>query len=119
MTEPTITCPSCKTEIKLTESLAGPLLAATRLQFEKQLAQKDSDVAQRETAMRGKEKELMEARRSLDDQVADQVANQLKNERARVVADESKKAKLAAAVDLDGKVRELAELQEVLSVVVK
>ena len=38
MTEPTITCPNCKTEIKLTESLAGPLLAATRLQFEKQLA---------------------------------------------------------------------------------
>ena len=114
MTEPTITCPNCKTEIKLTESLAGPLLAATRLQFEKQLAQKDSDIAQRENAMRDKEKELIEARRSLEDQVADQVASQLKNERARVVAEESKKAKLAAAVDLDGKIRELAELQEVL-----
>jgi len=26
MTEPTITCPNCKTEIKLTESLAAPLI---------------------------------------------------------------------------------------------
>ena len=29
MTEPTITCPRCKTEIRLTESLAAPLLAAS------------------------------------------------------------------------------------------
>jgi len=26
MTEPTIICPKCKTEIKLTESLAAPLI---------------------------------------------------------------------------------------------
>jgi len=30
MTEPTIICPNCRTEIKLTESLAAPLLEATR-----------------------------------------------------------------------------------------
>ena len=30
MTEPTITCPNCKTEIRLTESLAAPLITATR-----------------------------------------------------------------------------------------
>jgi len=48
MTEPTITCPHCKTEIKLTESLAAPLIASTRLKFEQQLAQKDSDIATRE-----------------------------------------------------------------------
>ena len=29
-------CPHCKTEIKLTESLAAPLIASTRQQFEKQ-----------------------------------------------------------------------------------
>ena len=114
MTEPIITCPNCKTEIKLTESLAGPLLASTRLQFEKQLAQKDSDIAQRESAMRDKEKALTEAKRDLDDQVADQVASQLKAERARVVAEESKKAKLAAANELEGKARELTELQDVM-----
>ncbi len=40
MAEPTITCPNCKTEIRLTESLAAPLIAATRKQFEDQLSQK-------------------------------------------------------------------------------
>lgn len=45
MTEPTITCPHCKTEIRLTESLAAPLIAATRQQFERQLGQKDEDIA--------------------------------------------------------------------------
>jgi len=43
MTEPTIICPQCKSEIKLTESLAAPLIEATRKQYEDQLAQKDSD----------------------------------------------------------------------------
>ncbi|MBI5437864.1 MAG: DUF2130 domain-containing protein [Nitrosomonadales bacterium] len=114
MTEPTITCPSCKAEIKLTESLAAPLIAATRQQYEQQLAQKDSDIAKREQAMRDKEKQLAEDKRKLDDQVADQVAAQLKAERVRVIAEESKKAKLASAAELESKARELAELQEVL-----
>ena len=114
MTEPTIICPNCKTEIKLTESLAAPLLAATRQQFEQQLAQKDSDIATREQAMREKEKQLAEDKRKLDDQVADQVAAQLKEERARVIAEESKKAKLASAAELENKARELADIQEVL-----
>ena len=114
MTEPTITCPTCKAEIKLTESLAAPLIESTRRQFEQQLAQKDSDIAKREQAMREKEKQLVEDKRKLDDQVADQVAAQLKAERARVVAEESKKAKLASAAELENKARELAELQDVL-----
>lgn len=114
MTEPTITCPACKADIKLTESLAAPLIESTRRQFEQQLAQKDSDIAKREQAMREKEKQLAEDKRKLDDQVADQVAAQLKAERAHVVAEESKKAKLASAAELENKARELTELQDVL-----
>jgi hypothetical protein len=34
MTEPTITCPSCSTEITPTESLAAPLIRATREEYE-------------------------------------------------------------------------------------
>ncbi|MES1999831.1 MAG: DUF2130 domain-containing protein [Pseudomonadota bacterium] len=114
MTEPTIICPNCKTEIKLTESLAAPLIAATRQQFEQQLAQKDTDIAKREQAMRDKEKQLNDARHKLDDQVADQVAAGLKAERARIIVEESRKAKLASATELENKVRELGDLQEVL-----
>jgi hypothetical protein len=114
MTEPTIICPNCKTEIKLTESLAAPLIESTRQQFEQRLAQKDSEISQREQAMRDREKQLAEEKRKLDDQVANQVAEQLKAERARVIAEESRKAKQASAAELESKARELAELHEVL-----
>ena len=116
MTEPTIICPNCKTEIRLTESLAAPLIAATRKQFEQQLSQKDEEIAKREQGIRDKEKQVADAKRNLDTQVADQVAAQLKAERSRVIEEESKKAKQAAANELDHKARELAELQEVLKV---
>lgn len=114
MTEPTIICPNCKTEIKLTESLAAPLIESTRRQFEQRLAQKDTEIVRREQAMRDKEKQLAEDKRKLDDQVASQVAEQLKAERARVIAEESRKAKQASAAELESKARELAELHEVL-----
>ena len=116
MSEPTITCPKCRTEIRLTESLAAPLIAATRQQYELQLLQKDEAIAKRELDIREKERQVGESKRNLDEQVADQVAAQLKTERARVMADEAKKAKLASAAELDAKARELAELQEVLKV---
>ncbi len=92
MTEPTITCPNCKTEIKLTESLAAPLIESTRKLFEQQLAQKDSDIARREQATREKEKQLADARNKLDEQVANQVEEQLKKDRARIAVEESRKA---------------------------
>jgi hypothetical protein len=56
MTEPIISCPKCKAEIKLTESLAAPLIESTRREFEKQLAQKDADIAKRETLLRERER---------------------------------------------------------------
>ncbi len=114
MTEPTIVCPNCKTEIKLTESLAAPLIETTRKQFEQQLAKKDSDIALREQAMREKEKQLVETKNKLDEQVAVQVAEQLKIDRTRITAEEAKKAKEASALDLEQKALELSELQEVL-----
>jgi hypothetical protein len=115
MMEPTITCPKCKTEIPLTESLAAPLIEATRQQFEEKLSQKDQEIAQREQVLRDKEKQVSEAKRTVEQQVADQVVAQLKAERQRVIEEESKKAKQASAAELESKTRELAELKEVLN----
>jgi len=61
MNEPIIVCPSCKTEIKLTESLAAPLIETTRKQYEQQIAQKDADVAKREAAIRTQQANLAKA----------------------------------------------------------
>jgi hypothetical protein len=114
MTEPTITCPNCKTQIKLTESLAAPLVESTRKQFEQQLARKDSDIATREQAMREKELQLADAKNKLDQHVADQVEEQLKKDRIRIMAEAAKKAKQAAANDFEQKAREVVDLQEIL-----
>lgn len=110
MTEPIITCPKCKSEIKLTESLAAPLIDATRRQFEKQLAQKDADIATRENSLREREKALSKEKASIEDQVAEK----LRQDRAKIAAEEAKKAKLAMSVDLEQKAKELCDLQEIL-----
>lgn len=52
MTEPTITCPSCSMEIKLTESLAAPLIRATREEYEAKIARKDAEVSKRDAELK-------------------------------------------------------------------
>ena len=86
MAEPTIVCPNCKTEIKLNESLAGPLLEATRRDFEKRLKQKDTDLAAK-----------------------------LKEEGAKIATEEARKAKLALSSELDQKTRAVADLEKTLT----
>jgi hypothetical protein len=110
MTEPTITCPSCKTEIKLTESLAAPLIESTRKAYQARLAEKDAEVAAKEASLRTQKADLDKARESIDEEVA----LKLKSERASIAAEEAKKARVAVGDDLDQKTRELAELAEVL-----
>lgn len=110
MTEPTITCPKCKTVIKLTESLAAPLIESTRREFEKQLAQKDAEVVKQETSLREREEALEKEKETIEEQVAEK----LKQERVKIAAEEGKKAKLALGNDLEQKSKELCDLQEIL-----
>ena len=110
MIDPTITCPNCKTEIKLTESLAAPLLDLTRQQYEKRISAKETEVAKREAAIKNQQAEIANAKEAIDEQIAEK----LKTERAAITAEESKKAKILLGGDLDQKVKELTELQEVL-----
>ncbi len=110
MSEPTLTCPKCGTEIRLTESLAAPLLAATRRDFEQRLAQKDSEAARREASLRDREDKLVAAQAALDDQVA----ARLKDERPKIAADEARKAQQNLGADIARQTAEITELQGVL-----
>ena len=114
MSEPTITCPNCKQEIKLTESLAAPLVEATRNRFEHLLAQKDIDVVRRESEIDVAKEKLANAKKSLDDEVSVKVEDQLIKERTRIIDEETKKAKKAVSSDLAQKEKDLAELQAVI-----
>ena len=116
MSEPTITCPNCKQEIKLTESLAAPLVEATRNRFEQLLAQKDMDVVRRENEIDVAKEKLANAKKSLDDEVSIKVEGQLIKERTRIIDEETKKAKKAVSSDLAQKEKELAELQAVIEI---
>lgn len=62
MSEPTIICPNCKTEIEPNESLAAPLIAATRQQYEQKMALKDAEVAKREAAIREQQENVLRVR---------------------------------------------------------
>lgn len=110
MTEPTVTCPNCSTEIKLTESLAAPLLADTRKKYEQALARKDSEIVEREKALASRQAALEKEKTALAEQVAEKVAA----ERERIAAEETKKAKLLAAADMAQKNKELSDLEDVL-----
>lgn len=110
MTEPTITCPNCNTEIKLTESLAAPLIASTRLDFQQRLAAKDAEIANREARFREQEEALAQEKERIEDTLAER----LKGERAKLAAEAEKKAKLAVGDALDAKAKEISELMEVL-----
>jgi len=77
MSEPTITCPACRTVIPLTEQLAAPLLAAER-----------QAIAAREAA-------VARARAGLDAELATRLAA----ERDRLAEEEAAKARDAAAAE--------------------
>ena len=110
MIEPVIECPHCHKEIKLTESLAAPLVEATRLEFERKLAEKDAEVDRRETELRAGEQSLATARQQIDAQIEEGI----RRERLTIAAEESQKARRLASDELEGKARELAELQQIL-----
>ena len=66
MAEPTVICPQCKNEIKLTESLAAPLLESVRQQYEQRLTQKDADITKREQLIQQREAMLQKTKDTLD-----------------------------------------------------
>jgi hypothetical protein len=108
--EPTLHCPNCNHEIRLTESLAAPLLAETRQRFQQQLASKDAEMERKTEALRLEREQVAKDR----EQVEDQVAKRLTAERAQLVAAENKKAREAAAAELQAKESEAAELRATL-----
>ena len=110
MAEPTVVCPQCKTEIKLTESLAAPLLESIRRDYEQRLTQKDADIAKREKTLHEREAVLQKQKESMDEQVSQKI----QQEQARIAAEEAKKAKLAVGNELNQKVKEINDLHDIL-----
>lgn len=97
--DPVISCPHCHHDIKLTESLAAPLLKSREAAFKRM----EAELREREAAV-SREREALEAK----------VAERLALERKKVAEEEHRKAQLALGAELETKQRELAELTELL-----
>lgn len=110
MNEPTIVCPNCHTEVRLTESLAAPLLEASRREYEQRLAQKDQQVAAREKTMREREAALAAER----EQFEERVAQRLEADRRKITEEERKKARDRVQDEMERAARERGELEELL-----
>ena len=108
--DPIITCTNCKSEIKLNESLAAPLIEATRREYEQRIAHKDAAIAKRELLIHERENEVSKAREKVDQLVAEK----LREERSRIAAEESEKAKLAFVTDIEQKTQEVKSLYGVI-----
>jgi len=110
MAEPTVFCPQCKSEIKLTESLAAPLLESVRRDYEQRLSRKDAEISKREKLLNERAESIEKAKQNLDQEIE----QKLRSERARIGAEEAQKAKLAMGTDLEQKTKEISNLQQIL-----
>ncbi len=111
MSEPTILCPQCRTEIKLTESLAAPLIEGARLELEERFAAQQTSLGEREKALQASEAAIRERQAALEQELA----GRLKAERSAIAADEAVKAKAASALELEQRDAALAEATRRLS----
>lgn len=111
MSEPTIECPKCKAEIKLTETLAAPIIETARQQIETEARQRDEQLRQREAALADEKKQLAAARDNLDEQVR----VKLGKEREAIATTESKKARDAVSLEIEQSKQELAERDRLLA----
>lgn len=111
MQEPTLQCPNCSHEIRLTESLAAPLLAETRERFQEQLSAKDAEMARRAQAVRLEREQIAKDPEAIEDQVTSRLAQ----ERSLLVAAEAQKAREAVLVELQAATSERDEARQTLA----
>lgn len=108
--EPIIECPNCGTEIKLTETLAGPILEVTRNEYEKKLKIEEQKYQKRENILELKHAEIKAAKENLDQILSEKLIV----ERKKVITEEKRKAQAAMAVEFEAKSDEIKELEVVV-----
>lgn len=110
MTDPIIPCPQCRHPIKLTESLAAPLLESARRQFDQRLAEKETEFHSREQKLQQQQAELSSAREGIRRQVDELV----KREKTAIAAAEEKRIKELFKNEIEQQQKKLTDLQELI-----
>lgn len=108
----TIPCPQCGYEVKLTESLAAPLIAEVEHRYQKQMQQQQAAMAAREQSVAARAAALERQAAEAEKHVAAQVRTRLEAERKQLVADEADRARQHVAEELSRQADALRQSEE-------
>jgi hypothetical protein len=110
MNEPTVECPKCGTEIKLTETLAAPMVAAVEEKYQAQMRDLSRQVEDDRGALRVEQDELAARHKQLEEEVT----KKAEESRVRIRGEEKRRLQFAMEEqqkELDAKDMKLAEAQ--------
>jgi hypothetical protein len=119
-----IDCPHCHKSFKLNETLAAPLVEETRRKFQQEFEEKEEALEERRTAFVEEQKAAEKARKEVEkeravlakqrEQIDEQVAEQVREQRAVIEREVVKKTKAKFEEALAERELEKAELEESL-----
>ena len=115
MSDQTIKCPNCGTQIELTEALTGQIEQSIRAQYEAEANQKERDLQVRLQEIKQQQKELDVRQQAIEDQVAEQVKAERKKiaeqEKAKILSEQAEQRQ-ALQDELTEKNQKLKEFQQ-------
>jgi hypothetical protein len=94
----TVLCPECGAEVALTESLAAPLLEASKKEFERKLAEKNKELRDQASEMERRREALSAAEEALDATIQERV----KAVATGLTADAERKARALVEEEMAG-----------------
>ncbi|HZD76611.1 MAG TPA: DUF2130 domain-containing protein [Acidobacteriaceae bacterium] len=107
--EQTMQCPQCGYEMKVTESLAAPLIAAVERKYQQQIREQQAAIDGREREVASRSAELDKQAADAERRVSEQVRIRLEAERKQLTAQEAERAQRQVAAELDRQAGELKD----------
>jgi uncharacterized Zn finger protein (UPF0148 family) len=113
MQDLTITCPECGTEVAVTESLAAPLVEASKKEYERKLAEKNKELRDQALEMEKRRNELAGAEAALDETIE----LRTKEAAGKLAADAERRVRAEIEADLSLKAVALKKSEELLKAI--
>jgi hypothetical protein len=107
--EQTMQCPQCGYEMKVTESLAAPLIAAVERKYQQQIREQQAAIDCREREVASRSAELDKQAADAERRMSEQVRIRLEAERKQLAAQEAERAQRQVAAELDRQAGELKD----------
>ena len=107
--EQVVECPQCGHAMKLTESLAAPLIAVVERKYQQQMREQQTALAGREQEVADQAAALRKQASEADLRLAEQVRARLEIERKQVAAQEAERARKSVAAEIDRQASELKD----------